>query len=281
MHYYKFNIGDYASHTRHLSPIEDIAYRRLLDLAYSTELPLTKDTRQLCRLINMREYQQEVQDVLSEFFFETEEGYINNRVVKEIEESGDRKKQAKDAAAKRWAEKRNAESVQSQCERNADSIKSDAECSKNDATHYPLPTTQDTLPTTQDTLPKTQTQEKTSRVNALTVLVGLGVNEQHAKDWLAVRKAKRAPLTQTAIEGMHREAEKAGITFAEAVEICARKNWQGFNASWDWKDSQQSTNADPRYMTPMQRKMAATDKAIEEWLAEDGGITVEGECRHA
>lgn len=28
MHYYNFHIGDYASHTRHLSPIEDIAYRR-------------------------------------------------------------------------------------------------------------------------------------------------------------------------------------------------------------------------------------------------------------
>ena len=35
MHFYQFNIGDYASHTRHLNPIEDIAYRRLLDIYYA------------------------------------------------------------------------------------------------------------------------------------------------------------------------------------------------------------------------------------------------------
>jgi len=34
MHYYQFNIGDYASHTRHLSDLEDLAYRRLLDAYY-------------------------------------------------------------------------------------------------------------------------------------------------------------------------------------------------------------------------------------------------------
>jgi hypothetical protein len=32
-----------------------------------------------------------------------------------------------------------------------------------------------------------------------------------------------------------REAGKAGITPPEAVEVCARKSWQGFNASWEWR----------------------------------------------
>ncbi|NDH69342.1 MAG: DUF1376 domain-containing protein, partial [Gammaproteobacteria bacterium] len=31
MHYYQFHIGDYKSHTHHLSLLEDLAYRRLLD----------------------------------------------------------------------------------------------------------------------------------------------------------------------------------------------------------------------------------------------------------
>lgn len=84
MHYFKFNIGEYASHTRHLSPLEDIAYRRLLDLAYTSELPLIKDIRQLTRLINMREHEIEVQDILREFFFKTDEGWLNNRVIKEM-----------------------------------------------------------------------------------------------------------------------------------------------------------------------------------------------------
>lgn len=67
-------------------------------------------------------------------------------------------------------------------------------------------------------------------------LLDLGVAEQSAKDWLLVRGAKRAPLTETALEGMKREAGKAGISIAEAVGICARKNWVGFDSTWKWRD---------------------------------------------
>ena len=43
MHYFQFNIGDYASHTRHLTLMEDLAYRRLLDLYYMREGCLVGD----------------------------------------------------------------------------------------------------------------------------------------------------------------------------------------------------------------------------------------------
>src|SRR3990167_6034317 len=66
-------------------------------------------------------------------------------------------------------------------------------------------------------------------------LIEIGVADQAAKDWLKVRKAKRAPLTWTVIESLKLEAAKAGITVPEAVAICARKNWQGFDSSWSWK----------------------------------------------
>lgn len=73
-------------------------------------------------------------------------------------------------------------------------------------------------------------------------LTALGVDEQAAKDWLAVRKAKKAPLTETALDDLKREAGKAGITVAEAVAICARRSWQGFNASWNWRDGSNAGN---------------------------------------
>lgn len=146
MHYYKFNIGDYASHTRHLSLMEDLAYRRLLDLAYTSEKPLSKDTHSLARLIGMRDYQSEIEDVLKEFFEEVEEGWIHGRVLKEIEESGGRSDKAKIAARARWENKRNANSMQSHCSVDATSINKDAPSIKNDATQDPLPITQDPLP---------------------------------------------------------------------------------------------------------------------------------------
>jgi uncharacterized protein YdaU (DUF1376 family) len=84
MHYYQFNIGDYASHTRHLSPIEDIAYRRLLDLYYLHERPLNSGLTSVARQINLREYESEVKSVLEEFFTLMDDGWINVRADKEI-----------------------------------------------------------------------------------------------------------------------------------------------------------------------------------------------------
>ena len=84
MHYYQFNIGDYVSHTRHLSPIEDIAYRRLLDAYYLSERPLNSGITIVARQIGMREFEQEVQLVLEEFFLLSDDGWTNQRADKEI-----------------------------------------------------------------------------------------------------------------------------------------------------------------------------------------------------
>lgn len=64
-------------------------------------------------------------------------------------------------------------------------------------------------------------------------LVAEGVKPDHARDWLAVRKAKRLPLTGSSWERTKREAEKAGLSPAEAVQRCAEKGWAGFGADWE------------------------------------------------
>jgi uncharacterized protein YdaU (DUF1376 family) len=84
MNYYQFHIGDYTSHTRHLSPIEDIAYRRLLDLYYLHERPLNSGSASVARQINMREFEDEVKLILEEFFTLSDDGWINFRADKEI-----------------------------------------------------------------------------------------------------------------------------------------------------------------------------------------------------
>lgn len=63
-----------------------------------------------------------------------------------------------------------------------------------------------------------------------------GVDEQLAADWLTVRRQKRAPLTQTALDGLVREAMTAGIPVARAVRICVERGWVGFKAAWAWQD---------------------------------------------
>lgn len=51
-------------------------------------------------------------------------------------------------------------------------------------------------------------------------------------DFLAIRKAKRSPLTSTALDRIKSEAGKAGITLQAALETCCARGWQGFNADW-------------------------------------------------
>jgi len=84
MHYYQFNIGDYASHTRHLDLLEDLAYRRILDLYYLHERPLSGDASLVAKQIGMRDDAASVRDVLNEFFEQTSDGYVNARADKEI-----------------------------------------------------------------------------------------------------------------------------------------------------------------------------------------------------
>lgn len=84
MHYYQFNIGDYMSHTKGLSQMEDLAYRRLLDECYLHESPLPLDIDEVSRQICMSDNPQAVDYVLGKFFTKTEKGYVNCRAQKEI-----------------------------------------------------------------------------------------------------------------------------------------------------------------------------------------------------
>jgi len=103
MHYYQFHIGDYKSHTSHLSVIEDIAYRRLLDFYYLHEKPIKQHN--IARQIGMRDYEQEVLSILDEFFLSTTDGFVSLRANKEIENYHSKIEQAS-KAGKASAERR-------------------------------------------------------------------------------------------------------------------------------------------------------------------------------
>lgn len=100
MHFYQFHIGDYKSHTHHLSPMEDLAFRRLLDHYYLHEQPIRQ--RDIARQIGLKDHEQEVLTVLDEFFISTENGYIHTRADEEIAKYRKLSDDGKRGAAKRW-----------------------------------------------------------------------------------------------------------------------------------------------------------------------------------
>jgi len=107
MHFYQFHIGDYKSHTHHLSLTEDLAFRRLLDHYYLHEVPIKQ--RDIARQIGMRDNEQDVLTVLDEFFVSTEVGYINPRADMEISKYRKFSEDGKKGAEIRWHKRRNGE----------------------------------------------------------------------------------------------------------------------------------------------------------------------------
>lgn len=86
-----------------------------------------------------------------------------------------------------------------------------------------------------------------------------GIPDQLLSDYLAVRRDKRAgPLTETALRGLQREADKAGLSLSEAITACCEFGWQGFNAGW-YADRTKKT---PRPATAAPHKHAAAARAI-------------------
>jgi hypothetical protein len=74
------------------------------------------------------------------------------------------------------------------------------------------------------------TREK--KFDAKSFLEDLGVDSSVAKDWLDLRKKKRASQTETALNGIADEAKKAGMALNDALKVACRRGWQGFEAEW-------------------------------------------------
>jgi uncharacterized protein YdaU (DUF1376 family) len=98
MNYYPFHVGDYISHTKHLTFEEDIIYRRLLDQYYLHEQPLNGRSTDIARLINMREHVDVVDTILREFFdYDEDLGWTNARADDEIKRFQNKRLQASKA----------------------------------------------------------------------------------------------------------------------------------------------------------------------------------------
>ena len=216
MHFYSFNIGDYMSHTVHLSLMEDLAFRRCLDIYYLHEKPLPEDATEVARLIRMPEHKPEVVQVLKEFFtHDVGTGYVHKRTDEEIT-----KYQAKIQSAIR------AGKASALARSNASSTK------------VQLNNKQETLNNKQEKINKTLKRPRS-------------VKKKVWDDFLKHRKNVKAPLTETALGGITIEAAKASITLEEALIMCQVRGWRSFKS--DWINKEQKSFATTNYGEGVQR----------------------------
>ena len=213
MHFYSFNIGDYMSHTVHLSLLEDLAYRRCLDIYYLHEKPLPEDATEVARLIRMPEHKPEVVQVLKEFFtHDVGTGYVHKRTNEEIT-----KYQAKIQAASRAG-------------------KASALARSNASLTKVQPNKK------QETLNKKQ-ETNIKRPN--------NVTKKTWEDFLIHRKNLKKPLTETAFKGIKKEVSKTSISLEDALVMVQARGWQSFKS--DWIEKEQKSFATTNYGEGVQK----------------------------
>ncbi|MEW6705021.1 MAG: DUF1376 domain-containing protein [Pseudomonadota bacterium] len=235
MNYYEHHIGDYDSATAHLSVLEDGVYFRLLRVYYRTEQPIPADVKQACRLIRAvtKQERDTVQSILQEFFELMDDGWHNRRCDEEIARFRDKQAKAKASANARWNAQRPHR--EGNAVASPDAMRTHSEGN---------------APRARPQTPDTNHQRKrasTSHANAADFFPD--ITPQVLADFEAVRKAKRAgPITATVANGIKREAEKAGLTVQQALEMCCENGWQSIKASWESVAARKDTGAASRVL---------------------------------
>ena len=222
MHYYQHNIGDYSRDTGHLTVLEHGIYRLLLDWCYLNEKPIT--TEQAIRV--GRGNPVETQSVLSEFFLQSDDGWMHKRVEQEIAAYRIKASKNRTNGAKGGRPKPNNNPVGSQT----------------DAKHNP---NQEPLTNNQEPIKNTVSASAPPD----------GVSSQVWGDFIKSRKVK---LTKTALDGIMREADKAGWQLEDALRECCSRGWRGFKASWVEEKQSSETN----YQRSMREKYQTAAPSI-------------------
>lgn len=86
-------------------------------------------------------------------------------------------------------------------------------------------------------------EERSKRAGAQLAEKPESVPDQVWADFLTLRRAKRSPLTTTALEGIEREAAKAGWSISDALAECVARGWQGLKAGWLRADQTEAEKA--------------------------------------
>lgn len=211
MHYYKRNLGDYAKKAGRLSMLQHGSYTLLIDACYDREQFPTLEEAIEWTWASTTEEVEAVTFVLRKFFTLEDDIYVQKRIQEEIAEYHNKAETNKRIAIERETLRAAKRTERTQ---GVDSASKSGD--------EPPPNHK---PRTTNHKPK---EEKSAVAPHL-----LGVPEKLLADFFKVRKAKRGgELTETALAGIAREGEKAGLTLNEAITACCEYSWVGFNAGW-------------------------------------------------
>ena len=244
MNYYERHIGDYLKDTAHLTLLEHGVYTRLMDVYYTKEVPLP--VGDVARLIGARAKDERaaLDAVLSEFFVLVDGSHVQERCAREIAKY-QAKAQKNREVGKLGGRPRKTETIvvpEQEPTNNHDGFKTEP---TNNPPQYPV---------TSNQYPVINTKNTSAPPD--------GVSPKVWADFLKTRKTK---ITDTAIDGIRREANKAGISLEAALETSCARGWQSFRADW-MRDGVNATK------TPISFKQSDDDIGMARWEEMTGRI---------
>jgi len=133
------------------------------------------------------------------------------------------------------------------------------------ATHARVSETPDETPEAlQDKPPKAiRKRPEKSLLLGVDDVVAEDVQRENVECWFIVRKDKGAKhLSVKAWNRFKNQAAKAGISLDAAVQWCAEKNWQGFEADWYARQNGQPAFALARVSPPIHAQTANGDDSL-------------------
>jgi len=226
MHYYKRNIGDYHKKAGKLSILQHGVYALLIDAIYDREKFPTEIEAIDWVWASTDEEEQAVKFVLKKFFDEENGVYVQTRIQEELSNYADFCKTQSEKGKKGGRPKEKANGLSNESQRVSNGLDNKAKKS--------LTTNQE--PLTNNHKPSKEVA-KAPVFNFKKELMSFNVDENALNAWLDIRKRKKASNSDIALNAIRREADTAGMTIRQVVQMCAENSWSGFKASWVEKAS--------------------------------------------
>lgn len=245
MNFVQFHLGDWIAGTALLSPTERGVYMDLLVRYYKEERPIMQvECKRIARAYAPHEA--EAMQYVLETFFTLEDGvYRHSRCDEEIAKAAATAEKRKKAANARWTRDSKLKIEHNECECSADGMQTECTCISTCNANGMLTNNHKPI-TNNHKEEKKETKKKSAAPKApkaAPVEKPEGVSDELWAEWYAHKKRKSGSVTQRMLDGLIREAGKAGITVAEAMEYQLEKDWTGFEADWYEKNKGSSKNS--------------------------------------
>lgn len=95
----------------------------------------------------------------------------------------------------------------------------------------------------QITTNKNDNKERNTKYSFLASLLENGFDEKLSREWMEVRKQKKAVNTQTAFDDFMTQVKKHGGDRNHILRKCVERSWKGFNHTWLEKENDTLLNA--------------------------------------